>query len=163
MSIIFTFQRAALMQAETYAKMFQSKGERKIADFLDSLNIQYTYQPPVMIKDRGYQRIWYPDFGLNKYAIYIEYFGMQNDPSYDQGTKHKLQTYRKGGLDVIALYPLDLEGNYERYILREIVRTISSRLSDLEQKIDKFPDREISQGQALKSYFVAPNGYAMPR
>jgi hypothetical protein len=35
--------------------MFQSRGERKIAAFLDSLNIQYTYQPPVMIKDRGYK------------------------------------------------------------------------------------------------------------
>jgi hypothetical protein len=143
--------------------MFQSKGEQKIANFLDSLNIEYTYQPPIMIKDHGYHRIWYPDFGLNKYAIYIEYFGMKNDPAYDKRTKHKLKTYQQSGIDVISLYPLDLEGNYERYILREIVRTISHRLSDLELKIDKFPDRELSQRQAIGSYITAPNGYSIPQ
>jgi hypothetical protein len=144
--------------------MFQSRGERKIAAFLDSLNIQYTYQPPVMIKDRGYDRIWYPDFGLNKYGIYIEYFGMQNDPSYDRRTRYKLDAYRKAGLDVISLYPSDLTGHYERYILKEIVRTISGRLSDLEGKIDNFPYRETKSIRNLFSDFVViPNRYSPSR
>jgi len=142
------------------AKMFKSKGERKIAAFLDSLNIQYTYQPAVLVQDQEYQRIWYPDFGLPKYSIFIEYFGMENDPVYDERTKHKLEAYRKSEIDVISVYPSHLAGNYERYILQEILRTMSHRLSDLEQKIENFPLRNsVTYPQIIKSYTMPRNVY----
>jgi len=115
--------------------MFLSKGEKKIAAFLDKYKIPYTYQPAIIVNDKGYQRIWYPDFGLNKYGLFIEYFGMINDPIYDQGTKHKLEIYKKSDISVIALYPQDLDGNYESDTFLKIIQIIYSRLSDLENRI----------------------------
>jgi len=145
---------------ELDAKMFKSKGERKIAAFLDSLKIEYTYQPAVLVQDQEYQRIWYPDFGLPKYSIFIEYFGMENDPVYDERTKHKLEAYRNSEIDVISVYPSHLEGNYERYILKEILRTMSHRLSDLEQKIENFPVRNaVTYPQTIRSYTMPRNVY----
>ncbi len=145
---------------ELDAKMFKSKGERKIAAFLDRLNIQYTYQPAVLVQDQEYQRIWYPDFGLPKYSIFIEYFGMENDPVYNERTKHKLAAYRNSEIDVISVYPSHLEGNYEGYILKEILRTMSHRLSDLEQKIEHFPARSTEvYPQTIKTYYMPRNVY----
>ena len=44
----------------------KSRGERTIATFLDSVKIKYNYEPGILIKDRGYNRIYYPDFGRPK-------------------------------------------------------------------------------------------------
>ena len=137
-------------------KMYKSKGERTIAAFLDRLNIDYTYQPAVLINDGEYQRIWYPDFGLPKYSIFIEYFGMENDPGYDARTRHKMQAYQQAKLDVIPVYPEHLKGDYERYIMQEILRTMSHRLSDLEEKIGAFPIRHSIE------YRHTGRSYAMP-
>ena len=157
---IYSAASQPIQSRELDAKMFKSKGERKIAAFLDSLNIQYTYQPAVLVQDQEYQRIWYPDFGLPKYAIFIEYFGMENDPVYDARTKHKLEAYRNSEIDIISVYPSHLEGNYERYILREILRTMSHRLSDLEKKIENFPVRNaVTYPQTISSYTMPRNVY----
>ena len=128
-------------------KKFQSAGEHKIAAFLDSYHIPYRYQPPVLVNDNGYQRLWYPDFGLQTYSIYIEYFGIQNDPEYDARTAHKLQAYQNSNLDVISVYPTHLQNNYKKYILEEIHQIMEYRLSDLEQKIQTYQRKFNAPGQ----------------
>jgi len=52
---------------------YKSIGERTIASFLDSVKIKYNYEPGILIKDRGYDRIWYPDIGLPRYDVFIPY------------------------------------------------------------------------------------------
>ena len=45
--------------------VFKSKGERRIAYFLDSNSIKYKYEPGVLVDSVGQKpRIWYPDFYL---------------------------------------------------------------------------------------------------
>ena len=118
--------------------MFQSQGERKIASFLDRYDIPYRYQPATLVNDRGYQRLWYPDFLLYKYAVFIEYFGIENDPIYDQRTQYKLDTYRSSDIAVVPVYPETLKGNYEKTILQGIHQTIQDRVTDLEYKIKQY-------------------------
>jgi len=133
-------------------KIYRSAGERKIAAFLDNYDIPYRYQPPVLVNDKGYQRIWYPDFGLDKYSIFIEYFGIQNDPEYDQRTDHKLKAYHNSNIDVISVYPTTLQNNYKNYILGEMHHIMDNRLSDLELKINTHqnqlyrPNRQFTNG-----------------
>jgi hypothetical protein len=135
-------------------RKYQSTGERKIATFLDNYDIPYRYQSPVLVDDNGYQRIWYPDFHLPKYSIYLEYFGIQNDPEYDRRTAHKLEAYHNSNLDVISVYPSTLQNNYKKYILGEIHQIMEHRLSDLELKIQSH------QGKLYKPNRQFLNGYA---
>jgi len=121
--------------------MFQSRGEKKIADILTKYDIPFTYQPAVLVNDNGYQRMWYPDFGLHKYGMFIEYFGVVNNPEYDQRTHHKLQTYKDSEINVIALYPNDLLGNYEKNTIKKIYQNMHTRMSDLEHKITNVYNR----------------------
>ena len=117
---------------------YKSKGEQTIASFLDSVNIKYNYEPGILIKDRGYSRIWYPDIGLPKYEVFIEYFGIENDPVYDERTRHKLETFRENDIDVISVYPSTLRGDYQDYILNELHRNVSGRMSELERTIANY-------------------------
>ena len=124
---------------------YKSKGERTIASFLDSVKIKYNYEPGILIKDRGYNRIFYPDFGLPRYDVFIEYFGIENDPVYDEGTRYKLKTFKENDIDVISLYPATLKGNYQEYILNELHRNVSGRMSDLEQTIANYSSHRFSR------------------
>jgi hypothetical protein len=117
---------------------YKSRGERTIATFLDSVKLKYNYEPGVLVNDNGYKRIWYPDFGLPKYDVFIEYFGMENDPVYDERTRHKLKTFRNNDIDVISVYPSTLRGDYKEYILNELHQNVSGRMSDLEQTIANY-------------------------
>ena len=65
---------------------FKSAGEQRIADFLDRHGIKYIYEPPTAVTQHGKTRLWYPDFLLTEYGLYIEYYGRVGDPDYDLGT-----------------------------------------------------------------------------
>ena len=140
-------------QAVMPTNTFQSKGEQRIAAVLDALEIPYQYQPAVMINDRGLQRIWYPDFGLRRYGIYLEYFGMENNSDYDQRTHHKLDAYQSAGLDVISAYPSHLKGDFGAYLLKEIHQVLYQRMSDLDQKLAQYrEEKSRSTPQAFSTY-----------
>ena len=117
---------------------YKSKGEQTIASFLDSVKIKYVYEPVVVVNDRNYERRWYPDFGLPRYDVFIEYFGIEDDPVYDLRTRHKLETFRENDIDVIPVYPATLKGDYQDYILHELRRNVSGKMSELERTIDNY-------------------------
>ena len=78
------------------APPFKSRGEKKIADFLESVQIEYQYEKAVLLDSYdGMARIWYPDFYLPEFKTYIEYYGMSGSPNYDQGIKVKEMVYSK--------------------------------------------------------------------
>jgi len=120
---------------------FKSRGERSIADFLESARIDYMYEPGVLVVDRGYQRLWYPDLGLPQYDVFIEYFGIEQDPEYDARSRHKLSTYQKNHIDVIPVYLHHLKADYGGYILDELHRCVSGRMSQLERTINAYHSR----------------------
>ena len=102
---------------------FKSYGERKIANFLSENAIQYQYECGVLV-NAGYNqpRIWYPDFYLQEFKTYIEYYGMVGNQNYDKSIKTKQVVYEKARMDVISIYPWMFKENWRGYIMQELER-----------------------------------------
>ncbi|MEE4264860.1 MAG: hypothetical protein V2I56_19405 [Desulfobacteraceae bacterium] len=104
---------------------FKSKGEEKIANYLDLTKIRYQYEPAVIIESQARKpRIWYPDFYLPEFKTYIEYYGMAGNQKYDQGIRSKTQAYQKSGFDVIPFYPWMFAKDWNGYLKRELKRSV---------------------------------------
>ena len=87
-------------------RKYRSKGEKRIAEFLEEQGISFDYEPPIFIKDDGgLLRIWYPDFKLGGEKVLLEYLGMKGDANYDEGVKKKKDVYRENGYKVITVSP----------------------------------------------------------
>ena len=100
---------------------FKSDGERKIANFLSENSIKYQYERSVLVNaDYNKPRIWYPDFYLQEFKTYIEYYGMVGKQNYDQGIKTKQAVYAKAGMDVISIYPWMFKENWRGYIMQKL-------------------------------------------
>ena len=108
---------------------FRSRGERKIADGLKALGIPFEYEKPLLLYRHGKARMWYLDFTLPREGIYIEFFGMQGDADYDRLLQQKLVTFKENHLDVIALYPADIEQpDWMNVLVRQIAFFLERRL-----------------------------------
>lgn len=92
----------------------RSKSEKIIADKLNEMNVPYVYEAPLFLS--GYGTV-YPDFTvLNVRAretVYLEHFGMMDDPEYAGKMQKKLLAYQKNDLwfGNGLLYTFESEGN----------------------------------------------------
>jgi len=109
---------------------YTSKAEVQIARLLEKNNITYRYEQPVAVIDRGKTRLWYPDFYLPDYAVVIEYFGVNGDTSYDNRTKHKIEVYKKSGIEGLFLTEASLRGDWSERILGQIEEILRNRLDE---------------------------------
>ena len=98
----------------------KSVGEQRIADFLDRHGIKYIYEPPTAVTQHGKTRLWYPDFLLPEYGLYIEYYGRIGDPDYDRGILEKTAAYEASGLEVIPIYPHHLTHSWPDYLAQRV-------------------------------------------
>ena len=115
---------------------FKSKGERQIGRFLDSNLIKYRYESPILVRgSKGEHRIWYPDFHLTEFEIYIEYYGLAGRPEYDKGIRVKESVYAANHMDVIAIYPWMFSESWKGYLLTEIGRSLRDRLRGFQSKL----------------------------
>jgi len=117
---------------------YKSSGERKIAAFLDRAGIKFEYEAAVAIRERGYQRIWYPDFKLPEYNLFIEYLGVEQSPQYDQKSNYRLNTYQSNGIEVLALYPKDLNSGYEQKVLKTIQNNLYQKIGRVENRLHTY-------------------------
>jgi len=113
---------------------YKSRGEERIAEFLEGQNIVYQYEYPLAIKDRGQVRLWYPDFRLPEYGMIIEYFGMNGNASYNEQILHKIQTYQEAGVDGIYLLESSLRGDWQGGILSRIEQSLEGKLRKISSK-----------------------------
>lgn len=114
--------------------LFKSGGEEAIARALDQLNLQFLYEPDLYLRDKDKRYIWHPDFYLPRYQTIIEYFGIEQDPCYDQMIKRKKRIYAENCYNLIPVYPATLRTNYQAYIAKGIRSGITSRLEDLDRR-----------------------------
>jgi hypothetical protein len=106
---------------EDVSYRLKSEGERKIARFLGENSIRYHYEPGILVHHpKGKPRIWYPDFHLPEFGVYIEYYGLCGRQNYDRGIKAKQSAYVKTGLKVIPVYPWTFNGDWKGYIMKEL-------------------------------------------
>jgi hypothetical protein len=85
----------------------KSHAEKTIADYLDSINIRYRYEPSTDYYLK-------PDFYLPDYDVYIEYWGLLDADDeftrikYNQSYDRKIEIYEENNLKLISLYQHDL-------------------------------------------------------
>lgn len=87
----------------------RSKSEKIIADKLYSLGISYRYEYPLVLANNV--RV-YPDFTILRMPareeVYLEHFGMMDDPDYVETVLYKLSTYEKNeiylGVNLFVTY-----------------------------------------------------------
>ena len=124
-----------VLKENTSSIQFKSRGERKIANFLEENDIKYKYEAGVMIyQTEDLPRIWYPDFNLPEFSTYIEYYGMVGNPDYDRGIKVKETAYTHMGLSVIPVYPHMFSENWQGYIIKELKNNIENQYKKLMEK-----------------------------
>ncbi|MBT4805621.1 hypothetical protein HON71_05610 [Candidatus Woesearchaeota archaeon] len=94
----------------------QSFGEKKIADFLWSNNVDFEYDVLVEFgkeETPDYVQRARPDFLIKGTKIYIEYWGMKygnsNKPDYDERAKIKIALYQQEGIKLIQVFGEDLQ------------------------------------------------------
>jgi len=114
---------------------YKSKGETKIAKLLNQYGINFIYEPDLYLKDGNKRYIWHPDFYLPEHQTIIEYFGIQGNDNYDNGTKKKKKLYHKNHYHLIPVYPKTLTKNYQTYILKNLHNYQKNKLTDLKRKI----------------------------
>lgn len=84
--------------------LVQSRGEQRIAEWLERQSIPYRYDARLRIIE-GFQIR--PDFYLPEHDIYIEYWGLDT-PRYKAGMHLKQDLYMHTGKKLISLYPADI-------------------------------------------------------
>lgn len=87
----------------------KSISEQIIDDWLSEQGIFHGYETPL---DVGEEKPIKPDFCLKNYLgkgedVYIEYFGLQGQPKYDEHTAYKMKHYKRLKTTVVCLYPKD--------------------------------------------------------
>lgn len=90
-----------------------SLAEAEIDDFLFTQGIKHEKEP----KYPGSN--WRADFKVND--IYIEYFGLSGINSYDEKTKAKIEYAEKNNINLICIFPDDMQGLYKTKILEKII------------------------------------------
>jgi len=81
-----------------------------------------------------------PDFYLPRYGICIEFFGVVNKASYYEITENKIRAYRENFIDLIQVYPCNMEKpNWGKEILYRIDEILLSRLEEY-RKIVPMPE-----------------------
>ena len=106
---------------------FRSWGERQIARFLDRHEIDYQYEYPLALVDRGQVRLYYPDFRLPDYGLIMEYFGLRGRPDYDAQVRHKLALYRQAGIEGIFMNKDSFKGDWPIRLLDQIEGSLEQR------------------------------------
>jgi len=126
---------ASNLESKLYEK-YKSAGERRIADILNKYGIDFKYEPPLTVYDQQNNlRIWYPDFYLPEYSIYLEFNGFEGNPNYDIGRIKKESTYKKNGIDIIGITPSIQNSQLENYIINSIYGIQKMRSAKIKSRI----------------------------
>lgn len=92
---------------QTYTEdglLVKSKAEARIANFLKHKEVAYKYEKNLFLDGE----ILKPDFYLEKYNTYIEYYGWYDRTAkYTKRTKEKINIYKRNKIKVIGIYPKD--------------------------------------------------------
>jgi hypothetical protein len=84
--------------------LVQSKGERRIAEWLTMHGLSYRYDAKYRIIGEFQIR---PDFYLPEVDVYIEYWGLDT-PQYKMSMYKKQTLYQQEGKRLVSVYPQDL-------------------------------------------------------
>jgi hypothetical protein len=119
---------------QTSEQQYKSRAEVQIARLLERSGIDYKYEHPTAVVDRGKTKIWYPDFYLPEYGMIIEYFGINGNSDYDERTRYKTGVYKENGIEGLFLTEKSLQGDWPTKIVDGIEDILKSRLREFKNR-----------------------------
>jgi hypothetical protein len=115
---------------------FKSAGEKKIAGILDKYGISFKYESPVIVIDNDKkQRIWYPDFYLPQFGIYLEFYGFKGNHDYDNSRRIKEQVFKNLGYEVINIDTTVPKENIDNHIINQIYKVQRNRYRKIRSSV----------------------------
>ena len=94
-------------------EVVKSYGEKAIADYLLKRGLKYEYEHCFRRENGGINK---PDFYLNDYDVYIEYYGMMEYSAKYRFEMHlKRETFEKGNKKVISIYKKHITNHTLKY------------------------------------------------
>ena len=89
----------------------KSKAEEIIDNYFFDNDIKHAYEREISFDDGNNKFKISPDFCVYKddMEIFIEYWGVNNDPNYERNKALKMSAYKRLGLTLINLYSWDYE------------------------------------------------------
>lgn len=112
---------------------FRSKGEQQIALLLERNGIAYHYEYPLALMDDSKVKLYYPDFTLPDYGVIVEYLGYRGDPEYDRKTGHKIEAYRRAGIEAMVLDSDSFKGDWPDRIMGQISDILERRREEFQR------------------------------
>ena len=114
-------------------KNFDSKGEEIIAEYFERKNIRYNLHPVIKLP----KQFWvfnipfahfklHPDFFLPEFNVFVEYWGMIDNPEYKKNSNLKKKLYKDNGLEYISLYPKALK-NLDWEFTQKLLEVLKER------------------------------------
>lgn len=91
-----------------------------IDDFLYINGLVHSYEKKLPILDDVVCNFYIPPGGGRTKGIYIEYWGLEDDPKYVERKKKKLQSYSQNELLLIQLNDADLQ-NLDDVLTRKLI------------------------------------------
>ena len=96
-------------------EIVKSKGEKHLADYFNSQNINYIYEKEARRQGIVFSKhISNPDFYLSDHDVYVEYWGLVDadnkkvKDNYVRTMKWKMRQYHEAGIKFISIYPRNL-------------------------------------------------------
>ena len=127
---------------------YKSGGEKRIGDYLQKREINFSYERPVAVADNGKTKLWHPDFFLDDYHVLIEYLGMNGNQESAKINNYKRGVYRANRFDVIEIYPSDFKEDWQDKIDGGIRNTLERRVRDYASK----PRYDVASQSNVKNY-----------
>ena len=93
----------------------RSRGEKMIDDFLYMAGLVHVYEKRLPLEEDVYC-----DFYLPEKNLYLEYWGLEDDPAYAKRKAEKIGIYRKHGFNLLEVNNKDMD-NLEDYLTQKLL------------------------------------------
>jgi hypothetical protein len=87
----------------------RSKAEMLIDNWLYQYGLIHAYERKLPIDEDVYFDFYIPSGNGRPLAVYIEFWGLENDPKYKERKSKKIEIYKREGFALIELTDADLQ------------------------------------------------------
>ena len=99
----------------------RSRAELVIDNWLYTYGIVHAYERRLNLEEECYCDFYIPQGPGRPQAVYIEYWGMEDDPKYADRKRKKLELYRKNEIPLIELNGTDID-NLDDILARKLLK-----------------------------------------
>ncbi|HHX80371.1 MAG TPA: hypothetical protein GX692_04855 [Acholeplasmataceae bacterium] len=84
-------------------------------------NISHIYEKKVFNKNNPEENCTC-DFYIPKYNAYIEIWGYEDDPKYEEQKIFKEKIYQSNNIKIINIYPKNIDSGIDDFLIKELLK-----------------------------------------